>query len=74
VLGKWFIAQSMDNQIMVYSTTDKFRQHKKKSFSGHLVAGYACQVGFSPDGRYVYSGDSNGNLWIWDWKSTKMLK
>jgi len=72
--GKWFLAQSLDNQILVYSTTDRFRQHKKKVFKGHLVAGFACQVGFSSDGRYVISGDSNGSLWIWDWKTTKILK
>ncbi len=49
--GTWFIGQSMDNQILVYSTTDKFRQHKKKVFKGHITAGYACELGFSPDGR-----------------------
>ncbi|CAI2183011.1 16840_t:CDS:10 [Funneliformis geosporum] len=37
-------------------------------------AGYACQVNFSPDGRFIMSGDSEGNIWFWDWKSCKMLK
>jgi pre-mRNA-processing factor 17 len=40
----WIITQSMDNQILVVSTKDKFRMNKKKRFLGHLVAGYACQV------------------------------
>ncbi|KAK2114186.1 pre-mRNA-processing factor 17 [Saguinus oedipus] len=40
--------------------------------SGHMVAGYACQVDFSPDMSYVISGDGNGKLNIWDWKTTKL--
>lgn len=72
--GKWFVGQSLDNQILVYSTRDRFRQNKKKTFKGHLVAGYACQVNFSPDGHWIMSGDSEGKLWFWDWKTGKNLK
>lgn len=43
-------------------------------FLGHNVAGYACAVGFSPDGSYVISGDAHGNLCVWDWKSTKLYR
>ena len=50
---KWWIGQSMDNQILVYSARDRFRQHPRKVFKGHLVAGFACQPNFSPDGRYA---------------------
>jgi pre-mRNA-processing factor 17 len=49
---KYFAAQSLDNQILIYNA-DNFRQNRKKRFAGHSVAGYACQVGFSPDGRFV---------------------
>ena len=49
---KYFAAQSLDNQILIYNA-DNFRQNRKKRFAGHSVAGYACQVGFSPDGRYA---------------------
>lgn len=68
---KYFAAQSLDNQILIYST-DNFRQNRKKRFAGHTVAGYACQVGFSPDGRWVSSGDSSGNVVFWDWKTGRI--
>ncbi|CAG8545042.1 3225_t:CDS:10 [Funneliformis mosseae] len=71
---KWLACQSLDNQIVIYGAKDRFRIHRKKRFTGHLIAGYACQVNFSPDGRFIMSGDSEGNIWFWDWKSCKMLK
>eukprot|EP00794_Sanderia_malayensis_P000479 gene479-1124_t len=69
---KWLACQSMDNQIVIYSVLNKFRQNKKKIFKGHMNAGYACQVNFSPDMSYLISGDADGKLNIWDWKSTKL--
>eukprot|EP01125_Pyxidicula_operculata_P010466 TRINITY_DN3440_c0_g1_i1.p1 TRINITY_DN3440_c0_g1~~TRINITY_DN3440_c0_g1_i1.p1 ORF type:complete len:524 (+),score=126.78 TRINITY_DN3440_c0_g1_i1:44-1573(+) len=49
--SKWLICQSLDNKILIYSTKDKFRINRKKTFAGHLTAGYACHVVDSPDGR-----------------------
>jgi len=72
--GKWFVGQSLDNTIIVYSTRDRFRTNNKKIFKGHNTAGYACQVDFSPDGYYVISGDCDGRVWIWDWKTCRVLK
>lgn len=43
--NNWLVGQSLDNQVVTYSTKDKFRQNRKKIFKGHNVAGYACQVG-----------------------------
>ncbi|CAK5279919.1 unnamed protein product [Mycena citricolor] len=68
---KYMAAQSLDNQILVYGT-DNFRQNRKKRFAGHSVAGYACQVGFSPDGKWISSGDAEGNLVFWDWKTGRI--
>ena len=70
----WLAAQSMDNQILIYSTRERFQLNKKKRFAGHIVAGYACQVNFSPDGRFVMSGDGEGKCWFWDWKSCKVFR
>ncbi|KAI8087014.1 WD40-repeat-containing domain protein [Gilbertella persicaria] len=71
---KWLACQSLDNQILIYGAGDRFRLNRKKRFSGHLIAGYACKPSFSPDGRFVTSGDSNGSVWFWDWKTCKVLK
>ena len=70
---KWLAAQSMDNQILTFAA-DGFKQNRKKVFKGHNVAGFACQVGFSPDGKFLSSGDGEGNVCFWDWKSTRLLK
>uniref|UniRef100_A0A7M5V691 Pre-mRNA-processing factor 17 n=1 Tax=Clytia hemisphaerica TaxID=252671 RepID=A0A7M5V691_9CNID len=70
--GKWLACQSMDNQILIYNVLSRFRQNRKKVFKGHMNAGYACQVNFSPDMSYLVSGDADGKLNIWDWKTTKL--
>jgi pre-mRNA-processing factor 17 len=72
--GKYFVAQSLDNQIVVFEAKDRFRQSPKRRFTGHVVAGYACEVSFSSDGRFLVSGDGDGRLWVWDWKTTRLCK
>lgn len=46
----------------------------KKRFAGHTTAGYACSIGFSPDGRYISSGDASGNVVFWDYAKGKLIK
>lgn len=70
--GKYAAFQSSDNQIVVYASTERFRQNRKKSFRGHNNAGYAIDVSVSPDGGMVMSGDSGGYVCFWDWKTCKM--
>ncbi|KAH6828857.1 Transducin/WD40 repeat-like superfamily protein [Perilla frutescens var. hirtella] len=72
--SNWLACQSLDNQILIYNT--RFQVNKKKRFGGHIVAGqagYASQVNFSPDGRFVMSGDGEGRCWFWDWKTCKVI-
>ncbi|EFA85798.1 WD40 repeat-containing protein [Heterostelium album PN500] len=64
----------MDNQILVYRARYKFRMNKKKRFLGHTNPGYACQLNFSPDGKYIVSGDASGKAYFWDWKLLKTLQ
>lgn len=71
--GKAVAFQSSDNQIVVYASTDRFRQNRKKVFKGHNCAGYAIDVNISPDGQFVMTGDTGGFVCFYDWKTTKML-
>ncbi|OUS43392.1 hypothetical protein BE221DRAFT_194820 [Ostreococcus tauri] len=72
--GKYIIGQSLDNQIVTYSVDERFRRNNKKRFGGHHNAGYACQPAFSTDDGTVVSGDGNGKLFFWDWKTSKIIK
>jgi len=72
--GKWLLCQSSDNQILVYSTKDRFRLNRKKKFIGHLTAGSACDVVTSPDGRYVMSASASGELYFWEWRTAQICK
>jgi len=72
--GQFFSAQSMDNEIHVYGARDRFRRIRKKVFKGHTNAGFACQMTYSPNGRFMASGDGEGRLFVWDWKSTKQIR
>ncbi|XP_045493848.1 pre-mRNA-processing factor 17 [Colias croceus] len=72
--GKWLACQSMDNKVVVFSALNRFKMNRKKTFVGHMVAGYACSVDYSPDMSYLVSGDADGKCYIWDWKTTKLYK
>lgn len=71
---KWLACQGMDNRVTVFSARDRFKLNAKKSFRGHIVAGYACGLSFSPDGRFLASGDSTGRAFFWDWKTARMFR
>ncbi|XP_044756391.1 pre-mRNA-processing factor 17 [Coccinella septempunctata] len=72
--GKWLACQSLDNKVVIFSALNRFKINRKKTFTGHMVAGYACSLDFSPDMSYLVSGDADGKCFIWDWKSTKVFK
>ncbi|XP_055381264.1 pre-mRNA-processing factor 17 [Condylostylus longicornis] len=71
---KWLACQSLDNKIVIFSAMNRFKINRKKTFIGHMVSGYACQLDFSPDMSYLISGDGDGKCYIWDWKTTKLYK
>ncbi|KAF4754762.1 Pre-mRNA-processing factor 17 [Perkinsus olseni] len=71
---KFMACQSMNNQIVVYQAYGGFKLQGRKRFSGFNNTGYAIEPGFSADGRYLMSGDGDGRLHFWDWKSCKLYR
>ncbi|QLG72058.1 hypothetical protein HG535_0C04120 [Zygotorulaspora mrakii] len=72
--GQYFCAQSMDNTIYTYNMKPKYKRHPKKSFTGQMCAGYGIGIAFSPDGKYICSGDAQSKVLIWDWTTTNLLR
>lgn len=71
--GKYIACQSLDNQIVVYSALDKVKIQRRKQFRGHGCGGYGIGLSFSPDGKYLSSGDAGGYACFWDWKTCKLV-
>lgn len=71
--GKYIACQSLDNQVIIYSALEKVKLQRRKQFRGHGCGGYGIQVSFSPDGKYLCSGDAGGYACFWDWNSCKMV-
>ncbi|KAI5075431.1 hypothetical protein GOP47_0009507 [Adiantum capillus-veneris] len=69
-----FVAQSHGNYIALFSGHPPFRMNKHKRFERHEVSGYRIQCNFSPDGELLLSGSSNGQVYIYHYKSAKVLK
>jgi pre-mRNA-processing factor 17 len=71
--GKYFLGQSSDNKILTFDVKGQsIRLNKKKKFLGHLNSGYSVEVKVSPDGQFVASGDHDGRVFFYDWKSAKV--
>lgn len=66
--------QSSDNTVRVYNTSAErtLRANRKKEFRGHHNAGYRISLAVSPDGGIIGSGDGQGGLVFWDWKTCKL--
>jgi len=68
---KYLIGQSMDNKIICYEAFGSFKFQGRKTWKGHMNAGYAIKPNFSSDGKWVMSGDTDGKIWFWDWAKQK---
>ncbi|EZG65627.1 putative pre-mRNA splicing factor [Gregarina niphandrodes] len=72
--GQFLVCQSMDNQVLLYEATNRFRLQSRRRFRGHISSGYAIKPACSPDAVFLASGDVNGHLWVWDYKTCRMLR
>lgn len=71
--SKWLVCQSLDNQIVTYNLDAGFKK-TKKVFRNQVAAGAACQIDFSPDMKYLISGDGEGKIYVWDFKTSKSVE
>eukprot|EP00397_Hematodinium_sp_SG-2012_P019372 GEMP01019900.1.p1 GENE.GEMP01019900.1~~GEMP01019900.1.p1 ORF type:complete len:685 (+),score=152.25 GEMP01019900.1:101-2155(+) len=72
--GNFVCGQSMNNKIITYEARGRFKFQAQRVFRGHTNGGYAIQCNFSPDGRFIMSGDTEGKLWFWDWARGKNFR
>uniref|UniRef100_A0AC35THF5 WD_REPEATS_REGION domain-containing protein n=1 Tax=Rhabditophanes sp. KR3021 TaxID=114890 RepID=A0AC35THF5_9BILA len=69
----WIVGQSMDNRIVLFELiNDKLKFARKKNFRGHNTQGFPCTTDFSPDMSYLISGDGDGKIFVWNWKTHKL--
>lgn len=66
--------QSMENAVSVIQDRGKFKWVRNKRFQGHKVAGYGIQIALSCDGSLLVSGDALGHVFMWAWKTGKLLR
>lgn len=72
--GKYFVGNAQDNQALVFACDGRVKLNRRKRFAGHSTAGFACGLTFSPDGQFLCSGDAEGRLFFWDFKTGKTLR
>lgn len=70
----YFIAQSNGNYIAIFSSQPPFKLDKYKRYESHGVFGFPIKCNFSLDGGIVASGSSDGCMYFYDSKTSKLLK
>ncbi|KAI3988153.1 hypothetical protein MKX01_011942 [Papaver californicum] len=70
----FFVAQSNGNYIGIFSSKPPFRFDKYKMYGKHGVSGFPIKCNFSPDGEGLASGSSNGCIYLYDVRSTEVVK
>ncbi|RNF23304.1 Pre-mRNA-processing factor 17 [Trypanosoma conorhini] len=70
------VAQSLNNQALVFADSGggQVKLLRHRVFSGHTISGTRCQLAFSPDGRFLSSGDIHGKLFIWSWATSELVR
>ncbi|KAK6946811.1 WD40 repeat, partial [Dillenia turbinata] len=70
----YFVAQSNGNYIAIFSSNPPFKLDKYKRYEGHEVSGLPIKCNFSLDGENLVSGSSDGSIYIYNYRSSKLIK
>ncbi|XP_076910872.1 uncharacterized protein LOC143568657 [Bidens hawaiensis] len=70
----YFVAQSNGNYIAIFSSKPPFRLDKYKRYESHGVSGFPIKCNFSPDGKKLATGSSDGCIYIYDTKTCQLIK
>ncbi|PIA38431.1 hypothetical protein AQUCO_02800264v1 [Aquilegia coerulea] len=70
----FFVAQSNGNYIAIFSSSPPFRLDKYKRYDNHGVSGFPIKCDFSLDGEKLASGSSDGCIYIYNFRSSELLR
>lgn len=68
----YFVAQSNGNYIAIFSSSPPFRLDKYRRYENHGVSGFPIKCNFSLDGEKLVSGSSDGFIYVYNCRSTKL--
>nr|CAD1844149.1 unnamed protein product [Ananas comosus var. bracteatus] len=69
-----FVAQSNGNYIAIFSAWPPFKLDRYRRYEGHGVWGFPIKCNFSLDGRELTSGSSDGSIYLYDYKTARLLR
>ncbi|OAY79133.1 WD repeat-containing protein 25 [Ananas comosus] len=69
-----FVAQSNGNYIAIFSARPPFKLDRYRRYEGHGVWGFPIKCNFSLDGRELTSGSSDGSIYLYDYKTARLLR
>ncbi|XP_044128668.1 WD repeat-containing protein 25 [Bufo gargarizans] len=69
-----FAAQTNGNYIALFSTQRPYKMNKRRRYEGHKVEGFAVGCEFSPDGSFIVTGSSEGNVIFYNYHTTKLIR
>ncbi|XP_052207015.1 uncharacterized protein LOC127811311 [Diospyros lotus] len=73
-VDSYFVAQSNGNYIAIFSSRSPYKLDKYKRYESHGVSGFPIKCNFSLDGEQLISGSSDGCIYFYDSRSTKLIK
>ncbi|XP_043689982.1 WD repeat-containing protein 25 [Telopea speciosissima] len=68
-----FVAQSNGNYIAIFSSKPPFKLDKYRRYESHGVSGFPIKCNFSLDGERLASGSSDGCIYFYNYRSSKLL-